>query len=201
MFRNCTFGAACILALSACTLWHPAHNVVHTNPSFDPATQARIRVVVNNGPQSADFWRNSACYTFRSDKQADRVRVDDGFFGAGELHVTSVTIGMPPSPRDWMRPEGLTGRDMIKEYVVDGGKPLTISIVQDRSQYVSGCNPPPMTFTPKPGEDYDAFMDWHGRYCSVGVRRIGVDGTDGSVDSKPASRCDDSTTAKQPGRS
>lgn len=198
MLRNCTVGAACVCALSACVLWNPAHNVVQANPSFDPATQARIRVAVDTGPQSAYFWKNSACYSFWSNKPADRVRVDDGIAGASELHITSVTIGMPPSPRDWMRPEGLTGRDLIKEYVVNGGEPLTVSIVQSRTQFVAGCTPPAMTFTPKAGEDYDAFMDWHGRYCSVGIRRIGVDGMDALVDTKPASKCGESKTAKQP---
>jgi hypothetical protein len=196
MSRHYVLGAACIGVLSACTLWKPSHEVIQANPSFDPASQARIRVVVGNGPQSANFWKNSACYTFRTGKQATRVRVDDGIAGASELSITSVTIGMPPSPRDWMRPEELTGRDAIKEYVVNAGEPLTISIAQTRTQFVAGCNPPALTFTPRPGEDYDAFMDWHGRSCSVGIRRIGVDGTDAPVESKLASKCDDADTVK-----
>jgi hypothetical protein len=105
--------------LSACSFLQPAHNVTQANPPYDPATQARVRILAGNGTGVANLWKNSSCYTYSLPDPGNRVRVNDGFWAAWKYSSTSVTIGMSPSPRKGMRPDGLDFKDFIKEYVVD----------------------------------------------------------------------------------
>jgi hypothetical protein len=101
-----------------------------------------------------------------------------------------------------MRVEGLNFKDMIKEYVVEAGKPLTISSnVQSSTGTVSySCSPPAMTFTPVAGQDYDVFQDSNGRQCWLSARRIDGHGMDEPVKLSPASKCaeDDAVRAARP---
>jgi hypothetical protein len=175
--------------LSACSFLQPAHNVTQANPPYDPATQARVRILAGNGTGVANLWKNSSCYTYSLPDPGNRVRVNDGFWAAWKYSSTSVTIGMSPSPRKGMRPDGLDFKDFIKEYVVDANEPLTLELAFGNG-YIS-CSPPEATFIPQAGQDYDAFLDWKGRSCWVAVHRIDGRGADDQVPVKRATKCAD----------
>jgi hypothetical protein len=181
-----------LVALSACSILQPAHYVTRENPIYDPDTQARIRVAASNASETARFWRESSCQPPLRSDLPNLVRVDDSWSGAFKNSTTSISIGMPPSPREWMRPEGLKFKDFFKEYVVSSGKPLTVSLLVSQSNYIAGCKPPSVTFTPESGKDYDIFMDGAGRQCWVAVRRIDERGTDAPVNVQRALTCPDS---------
>lgn len=191
MSMKCVATVASTAALlSACSFLQPAHNVTQANPPYDPARQARVRILAGNGVGvAANFWTNSSCYTYSLPDTGNRVRVNDGFWAAAKYSSTSVTIGMPPSPREGMRPDGLYFKDFIKEYVVDANEPLTLALAYG-SDYVS-CSPPAATFTPQAGQDYDAFLDWKGRSCWVAVHRIDGRDADDKVPVERATKCVD----------
>jgi len=196
------FTVAVIVSVSACTFVQPAHHVTETSPSYDPAVSSRIRFLTGNGTKSTSFRPNSVCYRSAWENDPDAVRVDDGYLAAWKYSSHSVTIGMSSSPRPFMRVEGLNFKDMIKEYVVEAGKPLTISSnVQSSTGTVSySCSPPAMTFTPVAGQDYDVFQDSNGRQCWLSARRIDGHGMDEPVKLLPASKCpeDDAVRAARP---
>jgi hypothetical protein len=175
--------------LSACSLLQPAHHVKQANPPYDPATQARVRILTGNGTGVGNFWKNSSCYSYSLPDPANRVRVNEGLWGELKYSSTSVVIGMPPSPRKGMRPDGLDFKDFIKEYVVDANEPLTVGLAYGNG-YVS-CSPPEATFVPQAGQDYDAFLDWKDRFCWVAVHRIDGRGSDDPVSVKRATKCAD----------
>ena len=182
--------ASTAAVLSACSFLQPAHNVTQANPPYDPARQARVRILAGNGAGvTANFWKNSSCYTYSLHARGNRVQVNDGFWAATKYSSTSVTIGMPASPRKGMRTDGLYFKDFIKEYVVDANEPLTLALAY-KPDYVS-CTPPAATFTPKAGQDYDAFLDWKGRACWVAVHRIDGRDADDKVPVEWATKCGD----------
>jgi hypothetical protein len=82
---------------------------------------------------------------------------------------------------------------MIKEYVVEAGKPLTISSsTQSSGGNISySCSPHAMTLTPVAGQDYDVFQDSNGKQCWISARRIDGRGLDEPVKLSLASKCPD----------
>ncbi|HEY3598940.1 MAG TPA: hypothetical protein VGL08_15670 [Paraburkholderia sp.] len=182
---------------TACTfLPQPSHYVTATTPDYDATVAARVRILSGNDSQTASYEKDSVCYRNVLDGNPNTVRVDDGFFAAYKYSSHSITIGMPPSPRPWMRTDGLRFKDMIKEYVVDGGKPMTISMSVSNSVgdnrtggWSTSCTPPSVTFTPTAGHDYDVFMDGDGRRCWISARQIDEKGLDELVRLERAPKC------------
>ncbi len=169
---------------AACTvLPQPSHDVTVTNPTYDPAISARVRFLSTNGGAGAFFRPAQACYTELYVEDDKRIRVNDGFWAAWKYSSSSVTIGMPQSPRPNMRVDGLQFKDFIKEYVVPAVEPLTVTLVE------SSCAPPAVTFVPEPGKDYDIFTQFGNRQCWVVVKRIDDAGTDESVSLRRAPKC------------
>lgn len=190
-----------LVPVSACTFLQPAHHVKETRPTYDPTVSARIRFLSGNGTKSTSFRPDSVCYRSAWETDPDAVQVDDGYLAAWKYSSQSVTIGMPPSPRPWMRVDGLNFKDMIKEYVVEAGKPLTISMnAQSSAGNISySCSPHPMAFTPAAGQDYDVFQDSNGKQCWMSARRIDSHGLDEPVMLAPASKCADNGSARAAG--
>jgi len=185
--------------LAACAFLQPTHYVDTLTPDYDPTVSARVRILSANGPaRSASFWPGS-CYKPWSDTTG--VRVSDGFLASWKYSSRSVVIGMPPSPRAWMRSDGLVNKDLVREYVVPAGKPITLSLAMSSyaGQYggTTGCEPPAVTFTPSAGWDYDVFLDsGHGR-CWTSVRHIDGLGMDDPVALKRAPKCPVDAAAAQ----
>ncbi len=194
MFLKKLLGAAFITAIcmSGCTfLPQPKHYVETASPTYDPAIAARIRILAANGQQQATFTPGKDCYTPFPGKDSEKIIVNDGYFSAIKYSSTSLTIGMPLSPRPWMRTDGLIFKDFIKEYVVAADKPLTvlISSVGSAGNTYIYCTPPRMTFTPKPGRNYDIFMEHGNKQCWISVRDIDEKGADMPVAMKKAGKC------------
>jgi hypothetical protein len=193
---SASFIATCLTVIaSACTfLPQPIHHVTATTPDFDPKISARIRLLSGNGTRTASFRPNSSCYRSAWTPDPDSVRTTDGFFSGWKYSSRSETIGMPPSPRPWMRVEGLQFKDAIREYVVVGGQPITVSTSAGSSagSYSYTCSPPAITFAPVAGQDYDIFQDESGRQCWIAVRRIDANGLDEKTAVSRATKCTDS---------
>jgi len=179
------------LSISACTFLQPPHHVTVANPTYDPTISARVRFLTGNGTKSTSFKPNSTCYRSAWENDADTIQVDDGYLAAWKYSSQSVTIGMPSSPRPWMRVDGLQFKDMIKEYVVDAGKPVTVSMLASSSggNVSYSCRAPSATFTPIAGHDYDVFEEYEGRHCWMSVRDIDAHGLDQPVTLTPAAKC------------
>jgi len=194
--RGLTAGG--ILALYVgCT---PTHHVTTATPDYDPRISARVRIQSGNDLQAASF-RVGACYSNVWESDPQRVSVDDGFWARYKYSSRSVVIGMPQSPRPWMRIEGLHFKDMIREYVVPAGQPITLSLSTagdvgsgKYGGYSWSCKPHAMTFTPIAGQDYDVHLAVQeegrkSRGCSIEVRHIDASGLDQAVQTQYAARC------------
>ncbi|MFC0397260.1 hypothetical protein [Paraburkholderia rhizosphaerae] len=189
--------SSAVLTLTACTLLpQPTHYVTETMPEYDTAVSARVRIKSGNDNQTASYWKNASCYTSPYGDNSNHVRINDsGFFARYKYSSTSITIGMPQSPREWMRPDGLKFKDLITEHVVEGNKPITLKMSDSGGEGGRygwwSCSPSAITFTPKPGEDYDAFMvvELARRQCWISVRRINGKGMDEPVSLARASEC------------
>ncbi|MGF6999621.1 hypothetical protein [Paraburkholderia sp. GAS32] len=187
-----------IFALTAgCT---PSHYVTTAAPDYQPQVSARVRIQSGNDLQAASF-RVGACYSNGWQGDPQRVSVDDGFWARYKYSSRSVVIGMPQSPRPWMRIEGLRFKDMIREYVVPAGQPITLSLStagdvgsSKYGGYSWSCKPHEMTFTPIAGQDYDVYLALqeegrksHG--CSIEVHHIDASGLDEPVQTHYAPKC------------
>lgn len=198
--------ATCAVAFA--TGCAPTHYVTTESPAYDPHVSARVRILSGNDQQSATL-RHGACYTSVWQSDPERIQVDDSFLAHYRYSSRSVVIGMPPSPRPWMRVEGLQFKDMVREYVVYGGSPLTLWMTAagdtggGRFGYSWSCTPSAMTFTPVAGEDYDVYMSLgregkNSRYCAITIHRIDGNGLDEPVDASYAPKCPASAGAKAP---
>lgn len=192
MIRGVVLALPSAMFLSACAYIIPPHHYVDVEtPAYDPAVSARMRVLSSNGPEkSVTFWEGS-CAGSVSDPGA--VKANDGFISAWKYSSRSVVIGMPPSPRESMRVDGLFSKDLIREYVVPAGKPVTLllSMSTYMGQYggTTYCNAPPVTFSPVAGQDYDVFLDYERRTCRTAIRHIDKEGLDEPVTATPARKC------------
>lgn len=190
VLRSC-FLAFTATALAACGLLpQPSHQVTTETPQYEPATSSRIRLFSGNGTRSTSYIPNSACYKGWGQDKA-LVRADDGILAAWKYSSRSITIGMPPSPREYMRVDGLGFKDSIREYVVASGEPMVISmgIGGSAGNASWSCSPPRITFTPVAGHDYEAFLEMPGRRCWIAVREIDGHGLDAPVRVQAAQKC------------
>ncbi|SIT41612.1 conserved hypothetical protein [Paraburkholderia piptadeniae] len=181
-----------VAVLSACSLLpQPAHHVETETPIYDPTMFARVRVLSSENNQPYTVFRSGGCYQALSG--FDGIRVDDGMVGSFRYATRSVVIGMPPSPRPWMRVEGLTGKRLIREYVVPAGQPITYSMgwIVYSGQYgtTRRCVASSMVLTPDAGRDYDVFLTRQGRQCEIEARQIDGQGLDESVHMNVALEC------------
>ncbi|SEA11257.1 hypothetical protein SAMN05192564_101319 [Paraburkholderia sartisoli] len=205
--RTLTAGGIFIFT-AGCT---PTHYVTTATPDYDSTVSARMRIQSGNDLQAASF-RVGACYSNAWQSDSQRVSVDDGFWARYKYSSRSVVIGMPQSPRSWMRIEGLRFKDIIREYVVPAGQPITLSMStagdvgsSKYGGYSWSCKPHEMTFTPVAGQDYDVYMalQEEGRKshsCSIEVRRIDAGGLDEPVQTRYAPKCpspDTETTTRR----
>lgn len=177
----------------------PAHYTTTATPDYDPQTSARMRIKSGNDLQGASF-RMGACYSNAWENDPQRVKVDDGFLAHYKYSSRSVVIGMPQSPRSWMRVESLRFKDMIREYVVQAGQPVTLSLrtASDTGSgkyggYSWSCNAHAM-FTPIAGQDYDVYLALDdeqrtSRACSIEVHHIDSNGLDEAVQTHYAPKC------------
>ncbi|PTB26077.1 hypothetical protein C9I56_24990 [Paraburkholderia caribensis] len=192
-FRNAIGAIGAITLSAACTILpQPTHELTTETPDYDANVSARIRILTGNGAGGAFFRPGEACYKGLFERDDNKVVVGDGFWSAWKYSSRSITIGMPASPRKWMTVDGLEFKDLIREYVVPAGKPLTVAMTVSSSagNYHSSCTPPATTFAPEPGQDYDIFMNNEGRRCWVEVRRIDGHGIDELTVQKLAPKCD-----------
>jgi len=189
-FSEKTLALAVVAALltTACTILpQPTHSVTVATPTYDPTVSARIRFLSGNGTGSAAFRPGESCYKDIYLQDEKRVDVNDGFLASWKYSSNSVTIGMPQSPRPYMRVDGLAFKDFIKEYVVPAAKPVTVRLSLNPQS--SSCTPPAVTFVPEPGRDYDVFMQTAGNRCWVAARRIDDQGADESIRLELAQKC------------
>lgn len=181
-----TIGGA--LVLSACSLIpQPKRYLSEVAVDYNPADSARVRFYVEAGT-SASYRADSTCYSPWYEEDSKRVAITGtGLFDSWKYSSHSTTIGMPQSPRPWMRFEGLVFKSAINEYVVKGAKPLTISMSETSQNWK--CDPPSVSFVPEPGKDYDVFMSTQYRRCWIEVREIDAEGKDIPIKPNEASRC------------
>ncbi|TDY51686.1 hypothetical protein BX592_107254 [Paraburkholderia rhizosphaerae] len=183
---------ALTISLSSCALLpEPTHNVETETPTYNPSTSARIRVLSSENNRPYAIFRSGSC--FRSFLDFDGTRVDDGLAGSFRYSTRSVVIGMPLSPRPWMRPDGLVGKTMVREYVAPAGQPITYSMgwVVDSGQYgtTRRCVPSSMVLTPEAGHDYDVYLEGQGRQCSIVAKQIDGQGLDLITPMSVAPKC------------
>lgn len=193
LMKKLMFAASTTIICAGCSLMpQPKHYVKMASPIYDPVVSSRIRILSANGPKFASFSSGKDCYTPFPRKDDSRIVVNDGgYFEGYKYSSTSLTIGMPASPRTWMRTDGLNFKDFIKEYVVSSEKPLIVGISSQNyngNTYVS-CSPPQVIFMPKPGRDYDIFMNNRRRQCWISVRQINEKGDDIPVKLEKANEC------------
>ncbi|MFM0500964.1 hypothetical protein [Paraburkholderia caffeinilytica] len=187
-------------SLTGCTILpQPTHYVSASHPEYDPAVSARIRVLSTNASGGAAFRPAQGCYKGLLETDDQIVKVNDGFWAAWKYSSKSETVGMPPSPRDYMRVESLKFKDLIREYIVPAEKPLTVLMSASGSagNVYSSCRPPAVMFTPTAGQDYDVFMDGARRSCWIAVRHIDGHGMDEPVLMKVAPKCSNSAPVVQ----
>ncbi|WP_227247512.1 hypothetical protein [Paraburkholderia caribensis] len=192
LYRACftTFVTSC--CLSACSLLpQPAHQIEVESPKYEMASSARVRVFSSENNQPYVVFRSGDCY--QSWMKFDGTRVDDGMAGSFRYSTRSVLIGMPPSPRPWMRVQGLTGKTFIREYVVPAGQSITYSMgwVVYSGQYgtTRRCVASSVILTPEAGRDYDVFLTQQGRQCEIEARQIDDHGLDEPVRMGVALEC------------
>ncbi|VVE58702.1 hypothetical protein PHO31112_05363 [Pandoraea horticolens] len=182
--------------LGACSVLEPTRYIVTQNPTYDPATSARLRVHGSNAGGVVALRFGEDC--FRPGFEEDGKTVygqGGGFFTAYKYSSTSVLIGMPESPRKWMRADGLKFKDYIMEYVVPANAPTTIFLNGNRAIDYGGsrqpqtCSPPSIKFTPLPGKDYEAFNEGGDGKCWIEIREIDARGHDIPVLASRAPRC------------
>jgi hypothetical protein len=201
MLSRTTLFAVCVAAsLTACSYFvQPTHNVSVRTVAYDPAVSARIRILSANGGHTAKFRPAQDCYKggFETDDQI--LTVGDGFWSTLKYSSNSETIGMVPSPRNWMRVDGLEFKDLISEHVVPAETPLTVlmSVNTSAGKSYSSCSPPAIMFNPAAGQDYDIFMDGASRRCWIAVRHIDGQGMDQPIAVKVAPRCLETVPAEQ----
>jgi hypothetical protein len=191
-FRNLSLAFASIGVTTACTILpQPTHYIDSATPDYDPASSARIRILTGNGTGSASFRPGESCYKRSAQKDDSTIEVGDGYLASWKYSSRSIVIGMPASPRPWMTPQGLQFKDFIREYVVPAGKPVTfaMSYSVDVGNVNYHCRPPVVTFSPKPGESYDIFLENERRTCRIAARRIDGEGLDEPVALSLASKC------------
>jgi hypothetical protein len=161
------------------------------SPKFEMRNSARVRVFSSENNQPYAVFRSGDCY--QSWISFDGTRVDDGMAGSFRYSTRSVLIGMPPSPRPWMRVQGLTGKTFIREYVVAAGQPITYSMgwVVYSGQYgpTRRCVASSVVLTPEAGRDYDVFLTQQGRQCEIEARQIDDLGLDEPVQMGVALEC------------
>jgi hypothetical protein len=192
------FGLSSMLA--GCGLIpQPNHDVTVETHDYDPAVSARIRLLSGNGTRIASYLPNHACYGGHV-ARTDWVAGDDGYFANWKYSSRSVTIGMPPSPRAYMRVDGLEFKDSIREYVVTGGQPIVLNMgVSNSAGNVHwSCSPPQVTFIPVAGHNYDAFLETKGRQCWISVRQIDGHDMDERVAVTRAPECADAPADSSP---
>lgn len=187
--KNRTYSSLLLVLLATgCSLMpQPTLHLKQEQPTYDPAVSARVRFLSGNGTADADFWPQKACYRtpgLRIDPDVVHVNTESGW----SYSATSTTIGMPQSPREYMRFEGLTFKDFIKEQVVAGNKPITVKLIA--FGHNSSCKPPAVTFTPAAGVDYDIFMAWQAGRCRVAIQRIDASGLDDPILPTLAKECE-----------
>lgn len=148
-------GMVFLLGLQACT----TSSGIQT--AFDPTTQARIRV-----------FHGTAVYLYLGDvcDASPRTVIHAGAGGFSYLERNK-KIGMPATD------------DMpfsYHEYAIQANKPLTVMMywqAQKASGVWESCGPLYTSFTPKAGQDYDTFMEFHRGVCQgVKVRELISDG-------------------------
>ncbi|MEX3687310.1 hypothetical protein AB3X91_04415 [Paraburkholderia sp. BR14263] len=92
-----------------------------------------------------------------------------------------------------MQVDGLFSKDMIREYVVPAGKPVTVALATSTyyGSYggTSGCAAPAVMFKPVAGQDYDVFLDTGRGACWTAVRHIDDHGMDEPVPVTRALKC------------
>ncbi|ABI89337.1 hypothetical protein Bamb_3783 [Burkholderia ambifaria AMMD] len=95
----------------------PTHHVTTEQPTYDPTTSTRIRVLPGNGTGGAAFRPGESCYRigFRSDDTT--IVVGDGFLSTVKYSSRSVVIGMPQSPRPTRTVEGLVRDHQCVEHL------------------------------------------------------------------------------------
>lgn len=186
---------AAVALVTLQTACAPSHYVTEQKPDYNPTTSARMRILTGNDQQNAAF-RPGSCATKAWQTDPTRIAVDDGFFSRYKYSSRSVTIGMPPSPRPWMHVEGLHFKDLIREYVMDAGKPVTLSMsTAGGTDYAHwSCSASDTSFTPAAGQDYDVYLalqrEGRNSYnCEIAIRRIDANGLDESVASNYAPKC------------
>lgn len=179
------------LTVTACA---PTHYVTKETPNYDPTRSARMRILTGNDTQGASF-RPGTCYTRWWQTDPERIDVDDGYFSRFKYSSRSVTIGMPASPRPEMRVEGLRAKDLIREYVVEAGKPIALSMGRggDNNGVSWGCSVDG-SFVPAAGGDYDIYLavrpvGRRSHECTMFIRRIDANGLDEPVQVGYASKC------------
>ncbi|GAB6852764.1 hypothetical protein JCM10599A_65680 [Paraburkholderia kururiensis] len=106
----------------------------------------------------------------------------------------------PPAPLHAQPPQcgskGLHFKDLIREYVVDAGKPITLSMsTAGGTDYDHwSCSATDVSFTPVAGQDYDVFLALErscrrSYNCSITIHRIDENGLDEPVESRYAPKC------------
>lgn len=136
--------------LSACSALEPTRHILTQNPTYDPAASARLRVQGSNAGGLVALRFGQACYRPAYDDDGKTVFGQGrGFLTAYKYSSTSVLIGMPESPRKWMRADGLQFKDYIMEYVVPADAPTVVLLSSNRainyggSRQAQTCTPPP----------------------------------------------------------
>lgn len=169
-------------ALSGC-VFSPKDNVTTTTISYDPASQARIRVY-----GSGYVLDKSNCYIedphLASKNISNAVKIQ--FF----LKPESNSIGMPKVPNQ--------RRGIFDEYVITAGASVAVQNRHAETHQIgnmiskSNCNPGGVIFAPQAGKNYESEIEIKDGFCKIKLYEIHSDGsinTSASVPFVSAEKC------------
>lgn len=187
--------------LTACAANAP---VVQTETSYDPATQARVRLYGQN-QKPARLISGIDCEHNRRGTTVSVGRSFGDAFGSFAGTAQSSSIGIPETEisRHIGERNGLMSRAVFREYVVAAGKPANVqSFYNGFSHTPNMMTPKPLylifhegscrsrlaSFVPQAGRDYEV-VGATGRACGVAVFEVAADGSTQPVALQEAFRC------------
>ena len=174
--------------ITACATSVSTGEAEKTDGGQKNASASRIRLFGQNGVRIV-FYRDSTCY-------------EDGLFGIGDKGETvsggmgqsfssfigiasNASIGMPETTntKNITKRDGTLSKAYFREYEIESEKPLTVLAAAGMPNW--GCNRISASFMPKPGKDYEVFLDvsFAEKVCRLQLKEIQVN--EGVVELKP----------------
>lgn len=164
-----------------------------SKPAASPAqdtTISRIRLFGQNG-FGVTLYKNSACVG-----GDDSERVSGGFgsaLGSFLGMASNESIGIPETEatKNLSQRSGFMSKAYYKEYKIDSGKPVTVSMGFGNAGGPRCAGTISLTFIPKYGADYEGHLDidYQAKVCRFVIKQVFPEGTTRSIETRRAPAC------------